>query len=204
MSILDGIVDGSFFINLDKRADRCKDFTEEITRMGIQSERFPAIEHTTGIVGCGYSHLSVLKMAKTRGYKSVLIFEDDFEFIVDKPQLINIVQNIQTEIPNYDVLMMGYALLKATPYSENFQKVSEAQTASAYLVNSKIYDELITLYEEAIPMLEKTGKHWIYANDQIWKAMQPKKEWFATNLRVGKQRPGFSDISNAFVNYHGQ
>jgi GR25 family glycosyltransferase involved in LPS biosynthesis len=204
MSILDGIVDGSFFINLDKRTDRLKDFTEEITRMGIQSERFPAITHASGTVGCGYSHLSVLKMAKERGYKSVLIFEDDFEFIVDKSVFTNIVQKIQVEIPNYDVLMMGYALLKATPHSENFQKVLEAQTASAYLVNSKMYDELISLYEDAIPMLEKTGKHWIYANDQIWKGMQPKKEWFATCVRIGKQRPGFSDISNAFVNYHGQ
>ena len=204
MSILDGIVDGSFFINLDKRTDRLKDFTEEMNRMDIQSERFPAIAHVSGTVGCGYSHLSVLKMAKERGYKSVLIFEDDFEFTVDKSVFMNIMEKIQTEIPNYDVLMIGYAIFKALPHSENFQKVLEAQTASAYLVSSKIYDELISLYEDAIPKLETTGKHWIYANDQIWKAMQPKKEWFATNLRVGRQRPGFSDISNAFVNYDGQ
>jgi GR25 family glycosyltransferase involved in LPS biosynthesis len=203
MTNLEGI-DGSFFINLDKRTDRLKDFTEEMERMDIRCERFPAIEHTSGTVGCGYSHLSVLKIARERGYKSVLIFEDDFQFIVDKTTFIKTIKQIQVEIPNYDVVMIGYALFQATPYSENFQRVLEGQTTSGYIVNSKMYNELIELYEKAIPELEKTGKHWIYANDQIWKAMQPKKEWFATNVRIGKQRPGFSDVSNAVVDYGGQ
>jgi GR25 family glycosyltransferase involved in LPS biosynthesis len=51
------------------------------------SERFEAIQKKPGIVGCGYSHLAVLKLAKERKYESVLILEDDFQFLVNKEEL---------------------------------------------------------------------------------------------------------------------
>jgi hypothetical protein len=75
----------------------------------------------------------------------------------------------------------------------------EAQTASAYLVHSRMYERLINLYEYAMPQLEQTGHHWIYANDQIWKSLQQTSEWFATKVRVGIQRPSYSDTGEKFT-----
>ena len=47
-------IDKIFYINLDKRTDRKQEIEEELTRMGLNAERYPAI-HTT----IGYSRMWV-------------------------------------------------------------------------------------------------------------------------------------------------
>jgi hypothetical protein len=82
------------------------------------------------------------------------------------------------------------------------KKAIDVQSASAYIVHERFYDKLIRLYEEAIPILERTGMHWIYANDQIWKKLQPSSVWYCFNTRLGKQRPSYSDNSESFQDYN--
>ena len=77
-----------FYINLEKRIDRRIQIEDELTKMGFKFERFNAIENTHNGLGCCYSHLKIIKTAKERGYKNVLIFEDDFIFEVSKNILI--------------------------------------------------------------------------------------------------------------------
>lgn len=77
-----------------------------------------------------------------------------------------------------------------------------AQTASCYVVQAHYYDVLIRLYEEALPLLEHTRQHWLYANDQIWKLLQTTDTWVATKKRVGKQRDGYSDNAKCFMSYN--
>jgi hypothetical protein len=62
-----------------------------------------------------------------------------------------------------------------------------------------MYDTLINLWEMAVERLIQTGQHWVWALDQIWKTLQPKSEWFTTKVRIGLQRPSFSDIGQKFV-----
>lgn len=187
----------AFYINLEHRRDRRAEFEAEATRMGLSCERFPAILRRPGIVGCGYSHLAVLKEARSRGYESVLIFEDDFQFLVDKDTFWQTIETLKGI--DYDVVMLGYNIQCVVPHSEQLMRVVEASTASAYLVHSRMFDRLITLYEDAIPELERTGQHWIYANDQIWKKLQKTSEWFATATRIGLQRPSYSDTGDKFT-----
>ena len=81
-------IDHIFYINLDKRKDRRVEIEQELNKMELPFERFKAIETPgRGILGCGLSHLSVFKLAKERKYKNVLIFEDDFYFLISKPEL---------------------------------------------------------------------------------------------------------------------
>ena len=79
-------------------------------------------------------------------------------------------------------------------------KVLEVQTASGYIVNESIYNRLIELYEYALPLLESTRQHWIYANDQIWKTLQPNSNWYCFTERIGIQRPSYSDNSKTLCN----
>jgi len=193
-------VGGAFYVNLDHRMDRRQEIEDEVDRIGIPCERFPAIKRTPGIVGCNYSHLAVLKEARRRQYKSVLIFEDDFQFLVDKDTFWKTMADIEAELlDSFDVIMLGYNIQKAETYSTNLLRVVEAQTTSGYIVHSRMYDALISLYEMATPELERTGQHWIYALDQIWKRLQPTSQWFATSLRIGRQRPSYSDIGEKFT-----
>ena len=82
------------------------------------------------------------------------------------------------------------------------KKVKDAQTASAYIVNEKYYDKLIELYEWAMPLLDTTGSHWIYANDQVWKKLQPNDKWYCFTERIGIQSDGFSDNANCYQTYN--
>jgi GR25 family glycosyltransferase involved in LPS biosynthesis len=195
-------VGGVYYINLDKRVDRLGQIQSELVKMDISGARFCGITHAAGIVGCGYSHLTVLKNARSLGLKNVLILEDDFEFLVSKSDFEKAVSDFFGLGIHYDVLMLSYNIQRAQPFNGIVQRVYEAQTASGYIVNSAFYDRLIDLYERHIPLLEQTGMHWIHANDQIWKQLQgDASAWYAFNTRLGRQRASYSDNSLQFMDY---
>ena len=195
-----------FYINLNKRVDRKEQIEEELKNYGLidNSERFEAIETKGfGILGCTQSHLATYKLAKERGYKNVLIFEDDFYFVISKEELEEQLERLFTEKPDFDVVMLSYLAEKMEPCETHdfLEKTISAQTASGYIVNEKMYDKMIELYEHAAPLLESTREHWNYANDQIWKKLQPTNEWYCFTKRCGKQRDGYSDNSETFRSY---
>lgn len=152
-------------------------------------------------MGCGYSHLAALKLAKERNYEHTLILEDDFQFLVPRPALDAALQSFwDTETP-YDVLFLSFNVLNSEPCATApmVDRILDAQTASGYIVHRDYLQTLIDLYEWAIPELERTGKHWLYANDQVWKPLQPAGRWYHFKERLGKQREGWSDNSKAFI-----
>jgi GR25 family glycosyltransferase involved in LPS biosynthesis len=195
-------IDHIFYINLDKRLDRKNEIEEEMKKMNLSVERFRAIPFSPGIVGCGYSHMNVLRLAKDRGYKNVLIFEDDFQFLVSKEEFEENLTLFFENVKEYDVCMLAYNIQKWKETEYPFlMKVLEAQTASAYIVHERFYDRLINLLEENMEKLKITREHWNYANDQCWKRLQPWNDWFCFSLRLGKQRPSYSDNSLTFQDY---
>jgi len=198
-------LDKIFYINLDKRRDRREEIEYELNRFNLfaNSERIEAISKPNqGILGCTMSHLNAIRTAKDRNYNNVLILEDDFQFIVEKEEFENQLNNLfNTSIP-FDVCMISYNIQRSCETNHDFlQKVLEAQTASGYIVNNCFYDKLINLYEWAIPLLEQTKEHWNYANDQCWKRLQPESNWYALTNRCGKQRAGYSDNSEKFEDH---
>ena len=194
-------IDKIIYINLDKRTDRRDEIEKELNNFNLSYERYPAI-YKTGAVGCAQSHLNVLKLAKERGYKNVLILEDDFTFLVSKEEFESNLKSFFEKFPNYDVCMLSYRLHKFEEIKEEcVNRLLFSQTASGYLVNSNYYDKLIDLYEKAIPLLEKTGEHWNYANDIVWKDLQKTDKWYYFKTRIGKQRAGYSDHANKVVDF---
>jgi len=197
-------IDGIIYINLDKRTDRRQEIEDEFARYGIQAERFSAIETPRrGIVGCTYSHLAVYKLAKERGYKNVLIFEDDFVFMATKAAFYRNLQQLLDSSIDYQLCMLAYNNTqspKPTQYPF-LMKTVEAQTASAYLVHHTFYDRIIELFEWAAHLLEETNEHWNYANDQVWKKYQNDETigWYCFKERIGKQQDGYSDNSEQFI-----
>jgi GR25 family glycosyltransferase involved in LPS biosynthesis len=196
-------IDKIFYINLDKRTDRRYEIEQELKKMELPYERFPAIHNSNGIVGCGYSHLAVLKLARDRGYKNVLIFEDDFTFLVEKPELEMYLEKVFNSFNEFDVCFLSYGCnnFQDIPRNAFIKRVLDAQTASGYIVNEKYYSKLIDLYEICIPLLEETGQHWNYANDMCWKPLQKQDMWVCFDKRLGKQRPSYSDNVGAFTDH---
>lgn len=192
-----------FYINMDKRQDRRVDIENDLKKYDLNAERFVGIPHEEGIVGCSKSHLEVIKLAKHRGYKNVLILEDDFTFVVSKEVFELSLNSFFNDVKSFDICMLCCNMVKKIdikPYSY-LDRIIECSNACAYIINSHYYDKIIHLYEWAIPLLEETKQHWIYANDQVWKKYQKTDIWYCFNPRLGKQKSGYSDNAKAYVDY---
>lgn len=192
------------YINLDKRVDRREHIEKELNDFGLSYERFAAIEtQGFGIVGCGLSHLQVFKIAKERNYENILILEDDFTFLVTKEELEKQLTDFFNLQLDYDVLFLSYNLNKHLELDNGVvHKVVDSQSASGYIVHNRCYDKLIQLYEHAIPLLEKTKMHWVYANDKVWIQLQETGDWYYFIKRLGKQIASYSDNTESFMDYN--
>jgi glycosyl transferase family 25 len=192
-----------FYINLDHRTDRKEALEKELVELGIPYERFPAIKHDFGALGCSKSHLAVLKLAKQRNYPRVLILEDDFTFVVQHDNMEKVVKQIRDDSKPYDVCMISYNIVKSQDLTECYwKKVIESLTLSGYIVQEHYYNKLIEAIEPSIPLLEKTHIQNKYAVDVITKELQSNDKWYYTTERIGKQRPSYSDIEYKDVNYN--
>lgn len=195
-----GCIDKILYINLDHRIDKKTYMEDELKRYNLSAERFPGVYHSNTAYGCSMAHLGAIKYAKAMGYKNVLILEDDFTFLVDRETFqMNLTKFFNTGI-HFDILMLSYKmnLDEATPY-DFIGRVLYAQTASAYLINGHYFDTLIKLYEETFPLLLKTGEHWNYMNDVIWRKLQAVHTWYYFKERIGKQRACVNDNGGVFT-----
>ena len=66
----------AFVINLDKRPERMEQMYSKFNDY-LRLKRVSAIEHKKGIIGCGLSHMKVVRMARNLELSTVLILEDD-------------------------------------------------------------------------------------------------------------------------------
>ena len=194
-------IDKIIFINLKHRLDRKKEITLELDRFNLKYLRFEAVSHNNGAIGCSKSHLQVIKLAKEKGYKNILVLEDDFQFIVDKKVFYNEIKKLKNV--NFDVCLFAYN----TPnlYDSEYPflyKIKDAQTASAYIVQSHYYDTLINHWEKSLKLFEETNDDTKYTCDQSWKELQNKDNWYCFKNRIGKQRQSYSDIQKGIVNYN--
>lgn len=198
-------IDRIFLINLDRRQDRLIQFEQECEKMNIPQsdvERFVAVDRPDHpALGCTLSHLSAIKLAKERGYKNILIFEDDFTFDVNRDVLNQRLAHFFKQSIPFKALMLTYHLYDTHPptrYDDVLSTISYAANAAAYLVNQSCYDELIDHLSYGADMLEKTREHWYYINDQIWRGSMEKGGWFIFNQKIGKQRDSYSDLRQTF------
>jgi len=67
----------AYIINLDSRQDRLDDIIKTFKDIDLDLYKLSAIHDSVGWKGCGYSHVSLVKMAKEKGLPSILIMEDD-------------------------------------------------------------------------------------------------------------------------------
>ena len=100
-----------FYINLEKRIEKKIQCEEELKKIGLKPNRFNAIQHEIGLVGCVKSHIRCIEIAKERNYPFVCIFEDDISFIDTKKVIEYITKYIDSD---YDVLYLGAWILDNT------------------------------------------------------------------------------------------
>lgn len=208
-------VDVIYYINLDRREDRNKQFLDEMKKMDVPSSkivRIPAVDKSAqkkGDWGCSLSHVNALQSMLNSGYKNCIIFEDDFEFTINSVDKLNkMFQSIVDQNVDYDVIMFSCNEVDVRSSEYRYlNRVYSAQTASGYMVSAKFAPTLLDNFQESANKIGESynqGKgddiQGPFCVDQYWKKLQPESNWYVFTPKIGKQRSSISDIQGGFVN----
>jgi glycosyl transferase family 25 len=193
-----------FYINLDKRLDRKTHFEtlQHNNPFFADLKRFSAIEHTNGSIGCGMSHIEVLKKCLEMDDDIFMICEDDL-LIINKINLKRMISSFDAS-EKWDVITFtprGDAIQNQT-INTDFIRIENNQTATGYIIKRNFIPILIKNLEEAIQGLLCGGDPNIFAIDQYWKQLQKHYGFYYYKYLYAGQLVGFSDIEKRFVNYN--
>jgi glycosyl transferase family 25 len=204
-------VDKIVYINLSDRTDRRKEIEKEFEEAKVPSDkivRLEAIRDSPGHVGCSKSHIAVLEMAISKGWKNVLVVEDDAMWHKFS-EGYNRLQKLVQDHPDFDVITLGNT---GATFDKETGRLYDAQTTTAYLVNRSYYPILLANFQEGLKNLlvtktmetheERFPYEQKYCVDQYWKILQKKDKWYIVNPALMIQRPSMSSIiTDSFVDY---
>lgn len=197
------------YINLDHRKDRYYHINEEFNNLNIEEitnnkpERFSAIKHQNGAIGCTLSHIKCLEIALERKYPYVFICEDDIQFL-DPQHFLTSISEFEKQQPlNWNVLIVsGNSIPPYSMHSSTCINTVNCQTTTGYITHYNYYQTLIQNFKEGLQKLIKSplDQHY-FAIDQYWKILQKNKSWFMIYPPCVIQRESYSDIEKKVVNY---
>jgi GR25 family glycosyltransferase involved in LPS biosynthesis len=151
-------IEAAYYINLNKRRDRKRNFELNTNKFGLFIERFSAVELGPDDVvrnpqdnnwhikiSCTKSHFDIIKTARERGYKNCMIFEDDCQFCDD---FYNKAQKCINDLKKFewDILFFG-----GEPNSEcvsitnNIVKTNGIFATHAYIINHTFYNKVLEM-----------------------------------------------------------
>jgi GR25 family glycosyltransferase involved in LPS biosynthesis len=186
-----------FFINLKESDDRRKNI--ENMDFLIKMNRFEAIRHKEGDIGCSLSHLQLLKnildIPVDNENTYFLIIEDDISIKDTKKYedfLNNLNKMISQHLPDMIILSGTNKIINGEEYYGNgFYRLLKSNTTSSYIINHKFIPTLIKKFEKGIKELygiidetDTTKKGLLknlYSCDQIWNEHILKEKWLIYN-----------------------
>jgi hypothetical protein len=192
------------YINLESRKDRRAHVEAQLASLMPQLviERFNAIKHLNGAIGCSMSHMRCIQIAKERGWDHVLVCEDDVLF-TNVSLFLTQLSKFMATVPDWDVVLL--AGNNIPPYqivNDACIQISSCQTTTAYIVRSHYYDTLIDNYRAGIHLLMRNPTQKInYAIDRYWFKLQRRDRWFLITPLSVVQREDYSDIEQRVTNY---
>lgn len=157
--------DGTFIINLPYRSDRRRETEHELFAHGISNwddlriEFFAATRPDTldgflkiGSRGSLISHLNALIEARSRGYRNVLLLEDDvaFEKVIRDPIFLKELSTLLNS--NWDLLYFGNNIEcdKVSGSNKIGLWVDDLMLSHSLAINSTLYDPLITHLQQVL------------------------------------------------------
>lgn len=160
------IWDKIFIINLARRSDRKKLMEEFFAKSNIQPNEYefvcacdgtdptilaqynkiklsnptnPII--TSGHFACLLSHLKVISLAKSRGYKSIMILEDD----TNKTESDFVLKIRSIKVPEYDFIYLGGIMSKKKQFCTGwaYSNRTNIMGAYGYILKDNMYDVIL-------------------------------------------------------------
>ena len=183
-----------YYINLNERIDRKNHIEEQLSKLNLKGNRFNAIKNNNGALGCTLSHIGCLEIAVKNNFDHILVLEDDVLFL--EPELfINQFNKFLQTHDDWDVVFLGGNNIAPYTYKDDYSiKVSKCQCATAYLINTEKYIQIVlNNFRESITQ----G----YPCDLYWWDLQQKDNWYLIIPMTVVQREDYSDIEKKNVNY---
>ena len=195
-----------YYINLEKRTDRDEHIkTRILNRPFFQNiERFNAIQHQKGAVGCTLSHIECLKKLLEKQESYYMILEDDF-FIFSEENFTNFIEEFE-KIKDSNVWDIIILTPRGKTHTKNicddFHRVVDNQTTTGYIIKHDFIQTLLPVFENSVKYLESGGNPDLWALDSCWKPLQESTQfWYFKKIYAG-QLTGYSDIEKRPVNYN--
>ena len=191
------------FINLNHRIDRKNKLLNQFNITGIQNySRFEAIKHSSGILGCGLSHLEIAKkfIESNTDELPLIVCEDDVKFMVDLKKIDEIFNEFMN-VDNLDVLCLGHNSNNSLYLSKNLSLTTNTQTTSFYVCKKKSVHELVDSFKISVELLKLNLPKSVAALDIVWKEKQIKLNFAIPSIRVVIQDESYSDIEKKMVLY---
>lgn len=160
-----------FVINLKRRGDRKKQMEEFFIKSKIPQSEYEFVEAydgldqsiltryqeikkfnpsnpiiTSGHFACLLSHLKVIREAKSRGYKSIMVLEDDVN--TGEPDLITKLHSIM--VPEHDMLYLGGIMSKKKNFTTEwaYSNGTNIMGAYGYILSHTIFDIILSGLED--------------------------------------------------------
>jgi hypothetical protein len=198
------LLEHTLYINLDHRTDRLEHVLQELIKIGVNGERFPAIKMPAGNIGCTLSHIHCLELAKKREWPCVFICEDDITFTNPNTLLDSLRKFCESGI-TWDVLVIGGN--NCPPFvkvSDFCVRVTNVQTTTGYIVKKEYYDVLLDNYKKGLELLlREPAKKKQYYIDIYWKQLQQNGRWYLLTPLTVVQYYDYSDIEEKVTDYSG-
>lgn len=134
--------------------------------------------------GCLESHLECIKYGIEKGYKSIMIMEDDIQFI-KKPKLPKAPEN-------WDMLYLGGTVHRIIEKSPPWTRMT-CWTTHGYIVNLE-NQELINDIMGAYDYDKEIDRYYL-------EVIHPKYNCYMIDPMIAIQKPGYSTIEQKEVNY---
>ena len=156
------------------------------------------MKYRLGALGCLLSHVNVIRISKERGYKHVMILEDDSKFSLgNQESFFDKIKSLDSEI-NRLVNIYGILYLVGNHLPNSFKQVSPniintryTFTTGSYIISEKGMDYVlsnINNYDREIDVF--------YAEQ-----LQQKIPCFCIYPHIAGQSESYSDIAQINVNY---
>lgn len=235
---LENLVDHIYAINLPERIDRRKDIEKELQRIGLDFSHskvslFSAIRPSDklafpniGVLGCYLSHLEVLREARKKNFKSIIVIEDDLAI---SKKFSNLQKELITKVNKLDweMIFLGYNPYMALEFSDYYPEEYKSQKSinsitlkkskyppkgtHFYAVNHKIYDDLIIFLEELLekrtldflcekhPLLGNLDGAYIDTAYYLFSEKHNQLKFLIVCPSLGWQRSSRSDITSSRI-----
>ena len=197
------LFDNVYVINLKRSDDRRKSIKEQLWRIGCKYEMFEATDGhdldieideenklmdgwTKGSNGLVDTTIRIIRDAKEKGYKDILILEDDIIFAHGDTRLIKRIKDY-----NWELIHLAAHDYRRAVYMCDIRQLRGAWSCQAYAVNSNIYDEYLDWLE-----LRNRPIDWITSN-----VFHTRGKSYAPVKNIIITKPNLSTIRDAYVDY---